>query len=226
MLLFFVGLGATVWMYRIVPTGFIPQEDQGYLYVIVQAPPGSSLEYTTAPRRPREAIIAQDPDIEGAFSVMGFSFQRRGCKCRTDVCSYQIREGAEGKGGNSGGNRRATCTRSCGMLMVRPDGGLVRAIAAACRQGVGSYGRVPVQLQDTGGNTLTDLDRVAHQIVAAGSARKDLTDLYHDFLGERSAGAGHHRSREGQGDEHSPLADHHHARRFHGLGVHQRLRLQ
>ena len=48
LLLFFAGLGATVWMYQRVPTGFIPQEDQGYLMVIVQAPPGSSLAYTTA----------------------------------------------------------------------------------------------------------------------------------------------------------------------------------
>ena len=30
LLLFFAGLGATVWIYRTVPTGFIPQEDQGY----------------------------------------------------------------------------------------------------------------------------------------------------------------------------------------------------
>jgi len=33
-------LGATVWIYQRVPTGFIPQEDQGYLFVIVQAAPG------------------------------------------------------------------------------------------------------------------------------------------------------------------------------------------
>ena len=44
----FAGLGATVWIYQRVPTGFIPQEDQGFLIGIVQAPPGSSLAYTSA----------------------------------------------------------------------------------------------------------------------------------------------------------------------------------
>ena len=39
LLLFFVGLAATAWMYQRVPTGFIPQEDQDFLMVIVQAPP-------------------------------------------------------------------------------------------------------------------------------------------------------------------------------------------
>ena len=57
-----------------VPTGFIPQEDQGYLMVIVQAPPGSSLGYTSGLADRAAAVIRQDPDIAGAFSVMGFSF--------------------------------------------------------------------------------------------------------------------------------------------------------
>ena len=55
LVLFFAGLAATVWMYRHVPTGFIPQEDQGYFFVIVQAPPGSSLTYTTSTGRTRRS---------------------------------------------------------------------------------------------------------------------------------------------------------------------------
>jgi HAE1 family hydrophobic/amphiphilic exporter-1 len=48
LIVFFAGLGSAVWMYLHVPTGFIPQEDQGYLMIVVQAPPGSSMAYTTA----------------------------------------------------------------------------------------------------------------------------------------------------------------------------------
>ena len=48
LILFFAGLAATGWMYVHVPTGFIPQEDQGMLMVIVQGPPGGSLSDTTA----------------------------------------------------------------------------------------------------------------------------------------------------------------------------------
>jgi hypothetical protein len=56
--------------------------------------------------------------------------------------------------------------------------------------GVGSYGGFQFMLQDTGANTLSDLDRVAHQIVGAGRARKDVTGLIHQLLGKRSAGTG------------------------------------
>src|SRR5579885_598197 len=45
--LFLVGLVATAYTYRHVPTGFVPQEDQNYFIVVVQAPPGASLSYTT-----------------------------------------------------------------------------------------------------------------------------------------------------------------------------------
>ncbi|MFZ1014091.1 MAG: efflux RND transporter permease subunit, partial [Terracidiphilus sp.] len=74
LLLFFAGLGATVWLYQRVPTGFIPQEDQGFLIGIVQAPPGSSLAYTSALAERAQAIIYSNKDIAGAFSIMGFSF--------------------------------------------------------------------------------------------------------------------------------------------------------
>jgi len=67
LVLFFAGLGAMVWMYQKVPTGFIPQEDQGYLMVIVQAPPGSSLAYTTDLADRASYIINQNSDVVGAF---------------------------------------------------------------------------------------------------------------------------------------------------------------
>ncbi len=45
--LFLAALAATAYMYLHVPTGFVPQEDQNYFIVVVQAPPGASLSYTT-----------------------------------------------------------------------------------------------------------------------------------------------------------------------------------
>src|SRR5208283_732478 len=66
-------------------------------------------------------------------------------------------------------------------LMFVPNGGLVEAFEPPAVQGVGSYGGFDFMLQDQGGNTLSDLDRVAHQIVNASGAHKDLTDLITTF---------------------------------------------
>src|ERR1700737_537921 len=45
-LVFFALLGVTYWIYQKVPRGFIPEDDQGYIIVIVQSPQGASLDYT------------------------------------------------------------------------------------------------------------------------------------------------------------------------------------
>ncbi len=72
--IFVLLLGLTVYMFQIVPTGFIPDEDQGYFIVVAQGPPGSSLEYTDKILAQAYGIIRTEPDITDVFSVSGFSF--------------------------------------------------------------------------------------------------------------------------------------------------------
>ena len=78
LVVFFLGLAATYVVYKRVPTGFVPDEDQGYFIINVQAPQGASLEYTSLAMRQVEAILGKLPDVEGAFAVMGFSFTGNG----------------------------------------------------------------------------------------------------------------------------------------------------
>src|ERR1039457_2753115 len=67
------------------------------------------------------------------------------------------------------------------MLALAPNGGIVAAMQPPAVQGVGSYGGFQFMLQDQGKNPLADLDRVAHQIVGASRARKDVTGLITTF---------------------------------------------
>ena len=180
LLLFFAGLGVTVWVYQHVPTGFIPQEDQSFLMVIVQAPPGSSLSYTTNLADRAQAIIAQDPDIAGAFSVMGFSLAGGASNSGMMFISTTPSDQRRGKG-HSTADIVAKLSPQLMGLMFAPNGGLVAMFEPPAVQGVGSYGGFQFMLQDQGANTLADLDRVAHQIVGASRARKDLTGLLTTF---------------------------------------------
>ncbi|MGB6693018.1 MAG: efflux RND transporter permease subunit, partial [Terracidiphilus sp.] len=178
LVLFFAGLAATVWMYRHVPTGFIPQEDQGYFFVIVQAPPGSSLTYTTRLAERGEAIIGQDRDVQGLFSVVGFSFS--GNAPNSGIMFVSTGTGHRASGRSTGDVVRSV-EKQLQMLMFMPEGGLVAAIEPPAVQGVGSFGGFQFMLQDQGGNSLSDLDRVAHQIVDVSRTRKDITGLLTTF---------------------------------------------
>jgi hydrophobic/amphiphilic exporter-1 (mainly G- bacteria), HAE1 family len=180
--MFFVGLGATVWTYRQVPTGFIPQEDQSFLMGIVQAPPGSSLAYTQALADRAQQIIYSNKDITGAFSIMGFSFS--GNASNAGMMFISTKPAAERRGaGHAAADIVADLFPKLRSLMFQPDGGMVYIIQPPAVNGVGSFGGFQFMLQDSGLNTITDLDRVAHQIVGQGSARKDLANLITTFSG-------------------------------------------
>jgi len=180
LVLFFAGLGATVWTYQRVPTGFIPQEDQGFLMVIVQAPPGSSLAYTSALADRAQAIISTNKDIAGAFSVMGFSLNGGASNSGLMFIATTPSDQRRSKG-HSTADIVADLNPKLMSLMFAPNGGLVAMFEPPAVQGVGSFGGFAFMLQDSGMNKLTDLDRVAHQIVGASRARKDLAGLQTTF---------------------------------------------
>ena len=72
--LFVAGVMLMVFMFRVVPTGFVPEEDQGYFIGIVQAPDGASLEYTKQVMTQANEALAQFPEIQSTFLLSGFSF--------------------------------------------------------------------------------------------------------------------------------------------------------
>jgi HAE1 family hydrophobic/amphiphilic exporter-1 len=180
LLLFFVGLGATVWLYQRVPTGFIPQEDQGYVMVIVQAPPGSSLSYTADLANRAQAIISPDSDVAGVFSVMGFGFNGATANAGIMFVATIPADQRRAKG-HSAADIVQRLSPKLAPLMFMPGGGIVQMIQPPAVQGVGSVGGFQFMLQDEGRNTLADLDRVAHQIMGTARTRKDLSNVFTQF---------------------------------------------
>src|SRR5579883_2413908 len=57
-----------------LPSSFVPEEDQGEVFVTVELPPGATLDRTSAVIRQVEKIVLADPDTGNAFTVGGFSF--------------------------------------------------------------------------------------------------------------------------------------------------------
>src|SRR5262249_11827180 len=77
-LAFVACLGGTYALSRRVPVGFVPEEDQGYLIVIIQGPEGSSLSYTEGVVVQAESLLAEQPEASSVFWVGGFSFAGSG----------------------------------------------------------------------------------------------------------------------------------------------------
>lgn len=72
---FVAGLLATVMMLRIVPTGFIPEEDQGLMIVVGEAPPSASLSYTRQQVGQVSGILNDFKDIESSLGLAGYGLE-------------------------------------------------------------------------------------------------------------------------------------------------------
>src|SRR5262249_40260088 len=56
-----------------LPSSFLPDEDQGYLFIHLQLPTAASLQRTEAVTRQIEEVLARTPGVESTASVIGFS---------------------------------------------------------------------------------------------------------------------------------------------------------
>src|SRR5579862_4243827 len=66
--------GAAAWFFsKHLPTSFLPDEDQGYMYINMQLPNSASLERTSAAAKHVEEVLAKTPGVQYTTSVVGFS---------------------------------------------------------------------------------------------------------------------------------------------------------
>ncbi len=174
--LFFAGLGATYFVLKHVPTGFVPDEDQGYFIIVTQAPSGASLEYTKAIGKQIAAILKGSPEISGTFSIAGFSFS--GSASNQGLTFVTLKPYSQRKGEEH--------TASAILSRVRPrlfgiSGAIVFATLPPAVQGLGQFGGFQFVVQDQTAHTLEELSAVTHGLIRDSHQRKDLVGLYTPF---------------------------------------------
>ena len=75
----------------ILPSGFIPQEDQGMIYGIVQTPPGSTLEYTNSKCHELQAICKELEEVTSVSSVAGYEVLTQGRGSNAGTCLINLK---------------------------------------------------------------------------------------------------------------------------------------
>jgi HAE1 family hydrophobic/amphiphilic exporter-1 len=174
--LFFAGLGATYLVLRHVPTGFVPDEDQGYFIIVVQAPSGASLEYTKAIGKQISDMLSDVSEASGTFSVAGFSFS--GSASNQGLIFVPLKPYSQRKG--------EAHTATAIVNRVRPrlfgiSGAIVFATLPPAIQGLGNFGGFQFVVQDQTAHPLEELSGTTHNIIREAGARKDLVGLYTPF---------------------------------------------
>ncbi len=176
--LFIVFLGLTVWLFTVVPSAFLPDEDQGYFITIVQAPEGVSLNYTSNVMRQAEEIILKEPEVVGTFAVGGFAFSGNSPNkglIFTTLKPWEERTRPEQ-------SAQAIIGRLFGAFSSISEARLI-PINPPAIQGLGSTGGFTFQLQDRRGNESLDplLQAMGQILMQANQPNSGLQSVFSTF---------------------------------------------
>jgi HAE1 family hydrophobic/amphiphilic exporter-1 len=173
---FLATVAAAGWVFARVPKAFVPEEDDGYLIVAVQAPPGASLDYTKGIGDQATAILAQQPEIEGSFAVSGSG--ATGNAGNLGIIYSSLKDITERPGDEH--SVQAVVNR-----LRRPlsqiSGAIVVPFAPPAIQGLGQFGGFQFIVQDRGGNPIETLADVTQKLVGDGNASKTVGGLFSGF---------------------------------------------
>src|ERR1700722_19464685 len=169
--LFFAAMGLAYFVFTRVPTGFVPDEDQGYFIIVIQAPSGASLEYTKAIGKQVSDLLADVTESEGTFSVAGFSFA--GSAANQGIIFVPLKPFSQRKGDAH--------TASAILNRIRPrmfgvSGAIVFPTLPPPIQGLSQF-----VVQDLAAHKLEELASTTQGILQQAGQRKDLTRLFTSF---------------------------------------------
>jgi hydrophobic/amphiphilic exporter-1 (mainly G- bacteria), HAE1 family len=174
--LFLVGLLLTYLVYQRVPRGFVPDEDQGWGTVIVQAPAGASLEYTKKIGEEVQAILGKTPEMDTVFAISGFSFA--GNAPNRALIFFGLKPYSQRSGYEH--SAQAVIDRLRGSF-AGITGALVIPFLPPAVQGLGNFGGFQYVLQDQGGHSLEELAQVAQEVVRQSSGVPALSGLFTSY---------------------------------------------
>jgi hydrophobic/amphiphilic exporter-1 (mainly G- bacteria), HAE1 family len=175
-ILFLIGLGLAYLVYQRVPRGFVPEEDQGYFMVIVQAPQGASLDYTTQLCAQVQRVLSQEKDVRGVFAVSGFSFV--GSAPNRGIVFATMTPFGERKG--KGHSVKEVLDRIRGPLFG-VSGGIAIPFSPPPVNGLGNFGGFQFVVQDQGGHGFEEFSRAVNELIRKGGSEKELTGLFTSY---------------------------------------------
>src|SRR3989441_2269784 len=175
-LVFVAFLAGTYWVATRIPTGFVPDQDQGYIFVLVQAPPGASLQYTMGVVKQAENVIRALPEAQNIFGVGGFGFA--GSAPNAGVMFVSLKPFKEREGDE----------HSAQMVVRKLYGGfsqitdaMVFPFLPPAISGLSTFGGFTYELLDQSGGPIENLSAAAQQLIGQGFGTPGLAGLFTQF---------------------------------------------
>ncbi len=177
-IVFAVLMGLTVYMFRIVPTGFVPEEDQGYFIVNIQGPEGSSLERTNETMQRVYDILMNTPGVAHVVSISGLNFLTSSSDSNAGAMFPVLAPWSQRKSRETQIDYILNTVRK---KFAGIQGAVVVAFNAPAIQGLSSTGGFQFELEDRTDLGLKTLQKVMAEIVEKGEKKPELEGLFSYF---------------------------------------------
>lgn len=171
------GLGI-LYQSSILPGGFIPSEDQGTIYAIIQTPPGATLERTNQVARELQDLCEEIDGIESVSSLAGYEIMTEGRGSNAGTCLINLKPWSQRE-------------HSVHEIMEELEeeskglGAIIEFFEPPAIPGFGSSGGFSLRLIDkTNSTDYQDFDRINKNFMDSLSARPELTGLFTFFAAD------------------------------------------
>jgi HAE1 family hydrophobic/amphiphilic exporter-1 len=166
MAFFVLGLALTWGIYNRIPTTFLPVEDQGYFFAVMQLPDGASVERTEEVAKQVRDILKATPGVADVVSVSGFNFLTGAAQSNTGV-EFAVLKPWNERGPDQKAEVIVNNVR--GKLLSLPAG-IALSFDPPSIPGISPTGGFEFQLEDLTGRTSEELAGITQALL--GEARK------------------------------------------------------
>ncbi|MFD2247582.1 efflux RND transporter permease subunit [Pontibacter ruber] len=160
---------------KVLPAGFIPNEDQGTIYAIVQTPPGSTLETTNKVSQKLQKICEEIEGVESVSSLAGYEIMTEGRGSNAGTCLINLKPWSD---------RKHTVKEIMEELEEKSKGlgAVVEFFEPPAIPGFGSSGGFSMRLLDKNSDTdYQEFDKINKEFMDNLAKRKELTGLFTFF---------------------------------------------
>ncbi|CAI8812048.1 efflux RND transporter permease subunit [Methylocaldum szegediense] len=155
-----------------LPAGFIPGEDQGMIYAIIQTPPGSTLEVTYEVARKLESVARQIEGVQSVSSLAGYEVLTEGRGSNAGTCIINLKDWSE---------RKVSVQDVIRELeeKTRDFGAVIEFFQPPAVPGYGAASGLAFRLLDKTSDTdYYEFDKINQEFMEALRKRKELTGLF------------------------------------------------
>ena len=163
-----------VWLFRTIPTSFVPQEDQGYIFVPYFLPDSASLSRTHEVGTQAADIMRAHPAVGSVTQVDGFSLIDSQTRTNVGLLFVALKNYEERKSPELGAPAVIEYAREKFQVI---QGGLVLPINPPAIPGLGVTAGFQMWVEQRGPGTFAQLSQVVSEIVEKAKTRPELTGV-------------------------------------------------